>query len=140
MKRDGYRWYKSYVDVAVIGAEPFRVCARETGAVVTNLCELDTLIDLKTEEQLPDDDEALRRLVAKRVPRQYYNKLSVFSKKESNKLSPNRPIDHKIKLTTDSSTLSYSPLYRITLEELEEYKRYMTENLAKGFIVPSSAP
>jgi hypothetical protein len=33
--------------------------------------------------------------------------------------------------------LKYSPLYKISLEELEIVKEYLNDNLAKGFIEPS---
>jgi hypothetical protein len=33
--------------------------------------------------------------------------------------------------------LKYSPLYKISLEELETVKEYLNDNLAKGFIKPS---
>ena len=39
-----------------------------------------------------------------------------------------------------ASDLSYSPLYRMTTEELLAVKEYLLENLHKGFIVPSSSP
>jgi hypothetical protein len=48
-------------------------------------------------------------------------------------------VDHKIELT-QANSLSYSPLYRITTEELFAVKEYLLENLHKGFIVPSSSP
>ena len=66
---------------------------------------------------------------------------SAFSKADSNKLPPHRPYDHKIELEEGAeSKLKYSPLYKMSLEELEEVKKYITENLDKGFIEPSHAP
>jgi hypothetical protein len=41
---------------------------------------------------------------------------------------------------TQANSLSYSPLYRMTTEELLAVKEYLLENLHKGFIVPSSSP
>ena len=35
--------------------------------------------------------------------------------------------------------LTYSPLYKLTNKELEAMKKYLLENLYKGFICPSQA-
>lgn len=76
------------------------------------------------------------------VPAASQNWINVFSKRASNVLSPHRPIDHKIELDRDrsASELKYSPLYKMSLEELQVAKQYIEENLDKGFIEPSQAP
>jgi hypothetical protein len=75
------------------------------------------------------------------VPDKYKDYAHIFSKAESNILPPHRPYDHKIQLEADgASSLHYSPLYKISAEELETVKKYLTDNLAKGFIEPSQAP
>ena len=51
----------------------------------------------------------------------------------------NRLYNHKIKLI-EPNNLGFRPLYCMTIEELEEVKRYLIENLYKGFIEPSQAP
>ena len=60
-------------------------------------------------------------------------------KAESDKLPLHRPYDHRIELEGDN-TLGYSPLYKMTNEELEIVKQYLINNLNKGFIAPSQAP
>jgi len=65
--------------------------------------------------------------------------LNVFSKIELDKLTPHRKYDHKIELTEEPN-LGYSPLRKYTKEELQTIKKYITENLDKGFISASSAP
>ena len=52
----------------------------------------------------------------------------MFSKKESDKLSPYRLYNYKIKLT-GKNNLGYSSLRQYTLEELAAIKKYITENL-----------
>jgi hypothetical protein len=47
-------------------------------------------------------------------------------------------VDYKLKLT-ESITLGYYPLYKISVEHLEVAKVYIYENVKKGFIVPSLA-
>jgi hypothetical protein len=62
----------------------------------------------------------------------------VFSKSKSDKLPLYRLYDHKIKLEGDN-TLEYSLLYKITTAELETVKKYLINNLDKGFIKASQA-
>ena len=63
----------------------------------------------------------------------------MFSKAASNKLPPHRPYDHSIQLEGDAGQVRYSPLRRMSDEELREVKRYLDDNLEKGFIVASAA-
>jgi hypothetical protein len=65
--------------------------------------------------------------------------LDFFSKKQLDTLLPRRRIDHKIKLT-DGNTLGFSHLNKHSLEELTAIRDYLTNNLAKGFVVSSKAP
>jgi hypothetical protein len=65
--------------------------------------------------------------------------MDVFSKQALDTLPPHRSYDHKIELEDDHS-LGHAPLYKMSLEELQAAKAYLLDNLAKGFIVPSSAP
>jgi hypothetical protein len=47
--------------------------------------------------------------------------MDIFSKAASDILPPHRSYDHKIILEKEN-TLTYSPLYKISLEELETLK------------------
>jgi len=49
-------------------------------------------------------------------------------------------VDHDIVLKGSSSDLAPSPLYNMSLEQLELVKVYLQEHLYKGFIVPSDVP
>src|SRR6266536_998312 len=66
----------------------------------------------------------------------------VASKTESDKLAPHCSYDHQIELEKDASTsdLKFYPLYYMLSEELEVVKKYLVENLDKGFIKSSQAP
>ena len=57
-------------------------------------------------------------------------------KAKSNKLSPYRPYDHRIKLKKGAltSNLKFYLLYRMLAEELKVVKKYLVKNLDKGFI------
>lgn len=77
------------------------------------------------------------------MPPEYHEYLDVFSKAESDQLSSFRPRhNHKIELLEGSrpEDLGFSPLYRMTADELEACRKYITENLHKGFIESSDAP
>jgi hypothetical protein len=63
----------------------------------------------------------------------------VFFKSKSDKLSPHRLYNHKIELK-DNNTLEYSLLYKITIAKLKTVKKYLINNLDKGFIKASQAP
>ena len=74
------------------------------------------------------------------LPAQYHKFLDVFSKDNTDKLPPlHLGVDHKIKIEPGTQALS-GPLYSISREELEVLKKYLTENLNKGFIQASSSP
>ena len=73
------------------------------------------------------------------MPKAYAEFDYVASKEASNVLPPHRPYDHKIELEKPN-TLGYSPLYKMTTAELKETKRYLLDNLHKGFIEPSQSP
>jgi hypothetical protein len=66
----------------------------------------------------------------------------VFLKEALNQLPPHCTYDHKIQLENADSLndIGYSLLYYYSAVELEEVKRYITENLDKGFINTSQAP
>lgn len=88
------------------------------------------------EEKMADD--------LKEVPDVYNDYLDVFSKENSNTLTDYRGgyADHRIELIPGKKPeeLGYSPLYKMSLEELEVCRNYVLENLAKGWITPSNAP
>ncbi len=87
-------------------------------------------------QQTPTEDEFAR------LPARYQEYRDVASKTESDKLAPHRSYDHRIELEKDASTsdLKFHPLYRMSSEELEVVKKYLVENLDKGFIESSQAP
>jgi hypothetical protein len=62
-------------------------------------------------------DEAVKKV----LPQEYWDYIDVFLKAESDKLPPHRPYDHKIELEAEN-TLGYSPLYKMSNDELETVK------------------
>jgi len=110
------------------------------GVVYINDIETQGSPDLSPEDQQPHETEL--DWLCRRLPHTYRDYADVFSKEESDQLAPHRYIDFKIKLNEGCSEddLGFSPLYQQSVAELEEVKKYLTENLDKGFIAPSQAP
>lgn len=142
LRRDSIGWYKDRPpDMAVIGAIAFRQIARNLPTGCVTLHEIDRMIEDKLAESMPRDDHDLRQKAVNAIPSEYHDFLDVFSKAESDDMPPYRPqVDHKIDVTGRPEDLGYSPLYKLSLEELEAARKYITENLRKGFIEPSDSP
>ncbi len=77
----------------------------------TSLYEIDRILEER------DEAEAEYQELRSKVPEKYWEYLDVFSKRESDKLPPHREYDHRITLESPNS-LSFSPLYKMTTEEL----------------------
>ncbi len=75
------------------------------------------------------------------IPNKYTKYANIFSRVASNILPPHQIYNHKIQLEKEvKGNLGYSPLYKILTTELEATKKYLLDNLDKGFIAPSQAP
>ena len=74
----------------------------------------------------------------------YNNFLDVFSKTDSNTLPKYRGEYDNYYIYVEAGKrpedLGYSPLYKMSLDELEVYREYILENLEKGFIKLSTTP
>jgi hypothetical protein len=125
------------LDIALIGAIGFSRSLKDpqTQVYTTSLYEIDHIL----EEKALDSELMDKQLIQRNLPAEHCHYTDVFSKAASDQLPPHRPYDHQIELT-GPNTLGYSPLRNQTAEELEATKRYLTENLDKGFIEPSQAP
>src|SRR4051794_17730092 len=76
------------------------------------------------------------------LPKQFADYADTFSQEASNELPPRRSYDHKITIDDPKGPdgLGYSPLHHHSEYELQEMKRFLEENLQRGFIEPSQAP
>ena len=93
---------------------------------------------LKTEE---DISKALRDKPPpdfRKLPSHLQRFRRLFCPKEANALPPRRPgLDHDIQLVKESN-LPNTRLYRMSQPELEVLRKYIDDNLKKGYIRPSS--
>jgi len=75
-----------------------------------------------------------------KLPKEYHKYSSVFSQKNAEKLPKHRPgLDCAIELLPGAE-LHQGPIYPLNPRQMEEADRYISENLAKGFIRPSKSP
>ncbi|KAG9564216.1 hypothetical protein KCU71_g4900, partial [Aureobasidium melanogenum] len=77
--------------------------------------------------------------VLETLPPQYRQFANMFSKTEADKLPPHRPQDHEICLH-DRRQPPYVRPRGMLPKELAATKKYLNENLDKGFIRPSASP
>ena len=74
------------------------------------------------------------------LPEHYKEFLKVFSYEKVNKLILHCPgVDHIIKMQPGTRPPA-RPLYGMSRDELQVLKKYLKENLGKGFICASSSP
>ncbi|SNX85847.1 related to Gag-pol polyprotein [Melanopsichium pennsylvanicum] len=73
------------------------------------------------------------------IPAPYYPLKDVFDEVEADKLPPHTKHDLHIELLP-SSTPPQGPLYLKGPKEMAELRKYLEENLEKGFIRPSKSP
>lgn len=118
------------LQVAMIGAAAFLHLVNKQHLEVFSV----TLAELKNTPQAAQKD--LREL----VPEEYHSFLDLFDEAKSDKLPPRRPYDHKIPLKNPNSAPPFRPMYSMSHNELEVIRKYIEENLSKGFIRSSSSP
>lgn len=91
-----------------------------------------TLEDLDRTLNPPTDADSLD------LPPEIQEFAEFFSPNAAERLPPHRPYDHDIRLLP-GKTLPFGPLYPMSREELRVLRDWLDENLAKGFIRPSSS-
>jgi hypothetical protein len=79
---------------------------------------------------LQDIEKALASKVTidprEKLPKEYYEFLDVFSKKEADKLPPHGPYDHKIQLK-EGAEPPFGPMYDMSREKLLVLREYLEE-------------
>ncbi|MBW0462847.1 hypothetical protein O181_002562 [Austropuccinia psidii MF-1] len=85
------------------------------------------------EEEEPEEIET----VIKAVTSSYHQYLDVFSKVKAEKLPPHHTCDHHIEL--EGSLPPVGLIYSLSNQELDTLRAYISENVKKGFICPSSS-
>jgi hypothetical protein len=82
--------------------------------------------------QLTADD------IIKRLPKEYHDLVDAFMPQDADKLPPHRSYDHKIEIIPGSK-LPFARNRPLSPMELRVLKRWLDDNLRKGFIRPSKS-
>ncbi|KAF8226395.1 DNA/RNA polymerase, partial [Tricholoma matsutake] len=93
-------------------------------------------------EELEDEDMPngeVEKPVEEWVPKAYHEYLSVFQKKESEKMLVQMPWDHGIEMKPEFVPKK-SKVYSLSPKEQEEVDVLLNEQLCKGYIQPSKSP
>ncbi|MBW0501643.1 hypothetical protein O181_041358 [Austropuccinia psidii MF-1] len=85
------------------------------------------------EEEEPEEIETVLKL----VPPAYHQYLDLFSKVKAEKLPPHRACEHHIEL--ECLLPPVGVIYSLSNQESETLQDYISENVEKGFIRPSSS-
>lgn len=105
-----------------------------TGGAIPSISSAHASAARTADTTIPDLDSYLDQ-----IPSDYHDYADVFSKARAHRLPPSRPYDHQIHLQP-GTTPPYGPVYRLSELELESLREFIDENLAKGFIRPSTSP
>jgi hypothetical protein len=73
------------------------------------------------------------------IPEEYRDLAEIFTQREADKLPPHRPYDHTIPLEP-GATPPFGTIYPMSPTELETLRKYVEDNLRKGFIRHSQSP
>ena len=74
------------------------------------------------------------------LPEEFKHHKALFSDEEANKFPPSRLWDHKIELMENAPAKFNCKIYPLSLKEQQEEDKFLDENLAKGYIIPSDSP
>lgn len=85
------------------------------------------------------NEKKAKRTFEEMVPKQYCRHAKVFSEKASHRLPKPQPWDHTIDLKPDAPEVLKSKVYPMPLNEQSTLDQFITENLEKGYIIPSKS-
>jgi hypothetical protein len=75
-----------------------------------------------------------------KLPDEFKKHAALFSDEEASKFLPSHEWDHKIELTENAPASFNCKVYPMSKREQEAEDKFLDENLAKGYIVPSNSP
>ncbi|MBW0535884.1 hypothetical protein O181_075599 [Austropuccinia psidii MF-1] len=93
----------------------------------------DSLEELWHKEEEPEELETMMKV----FPSVYHKYLDVFSKVKAEKLPPHCACDHHIEL--EGSLPPVGVIYSLSNQESDTLRAYISDNVEKGFIRPSSS-
>ena len=123
------------------GTEESLLNALEDGRRLRGTPKIFVLASYTYSQQLAEQEYQKKevRPVEEIVPPQYHEYLRVFSKEASERLPEHGPYDHAIELIPDAR-MFHSKVYPLSPSEQVELDKFLSENLAKGYIQESKSP
>jgi hypothetical protein len=121
----------SPINISFIGAAPFSFLARKKKCQILS-------ISLNSLNKSLEDTE-IKENWKEKIPEEYHQYLDMFDEVLANSLPPHRPYDHRINLQPGKEP-PFGPLYGMSRNELTALKKFLEENLDKGFIRASNSP
>ena len=114
--------------VSLVSPHAFAMLCNQPGTqlFVMSIAQTVELASAKTDVTLQDPDLST-------IPPEYHEFADLFSKKEADVLPPHRSYDHQIPLEP-GTTPPFGSIYSMSPVELEVLRKYIGENLRKGFI------
>jgi hypothetical protein len=76
----------------------------------------------------------------KDVPEQYKDYMDVFLEEKAKRFPPTREEDHQIKFTKNVPKYFKGDVYSLTVNQTTFLRKWLDEELSKGFIQPSKSP
>ena len=129
--------------IRTVGVQEFERELRDPVNEVYRVQVRDEVVECDTVKTEEDVSKALRDKPPpdfSKLPTHLQRFRRLFCPKEANELPPRRAgLDHNIQLVRDAK-LPNTRLYRMSQPELEVLRKYIDENLKKGYIRPSSSP
>lgn len=129
------RTAKAVPKVSLVGAQAFAHLCNQPGVQLFTMSFADLGVELSsTQTDANPGDPDLSQ-----IPSEYHEYADLFSEQEALKLPPHRPYDHQIPLE-EGATPPFGTIYPMSLTELDTLRKYVEENLHKGFIRHSQSP
>ena len=121
------------LELAMVSAAPFQYFTKQKSVEIFGISMRDLEYQLNKAEKPVTNPATV-------VPECYHEFLDVFSKEASDIVSPHSKYDHKIELVNGGKDHSQAVLRGMSKPQLEFVKKFLEENLKKGFIEASRAP
>lgn len=122
--------------ICMINGPAFRTAARQEGSEIFSI----TMREIEQQEKKDQDTKDAARDLKKLVPEEYHDFLDVFSPEKAKELPPHREKwDHRIRLKEGAQLPRTESLRRLAPDELTALKDYITENLNRAWITPSTS-
>ena len=122
-----------HMDISMIRAAPFNTLVQQVSHAKN--MEIFSILIYNIEKTLAPKSTTDP---TKKLPIKYHDFLNIFPWADSDILPSHRPYDHKIPLM-EEKTPPWGLLYSMSQDELKVLKKYLKENLSKGFIRANSS-